>query len=218
MAELRVPTISSNQCGVLDVSFGPSELSGPSLGEPSSSPESMEVDPCSSSSLSSPACPPYSPISSSSSSPHHFLNQEFDEAVQNYHSPVLCRPTDPPQPWHGYKLVGDNIDKNVKPRHQTLERQTNSLHYFNCYAVHDHLDLSSCSDDPPKVDLRTLDVDTILPSQQDLDDLITNVAIIAGRIVHKYIPAFTKVPQLVKPHFKHIHSEQMSRKSTVVSI
>lgn len=31
MAEL---TILSNQCGVLDVSFGPSEMSGPSLGEP----------------------------------------------------------------------------------------------------------------------------------------------------------------------------------------
>ena len=30
MAELRVPTILSNQ--VFDISFGPSELSGPSLG------------------------------------------------------------------------------------------------------------------------------------------------------------------------------------------
>ena len=218
MAELRVPTISSNQCGILDVSFGPSEMSGPSLGELSSSPESMEVDPCSSSSISSPTSPPYSPISSSSSSPHHLLNKEFDETVQNYCSPVLGNPADPPQTWHGYKLVGDNIDKNVKPRNQTLDRQTQSLHYFNCYAVHDRVDLSMCSDDPPKVDLRTLDVDTILPSQQDLDDLIRSVSIIAGRIVHKYIPAFTKIPQLVKAHIKHIHSEQMSRKSKVVSI
>ena len=80
-------------------------------------------------------------------------------------------------------------------------------------AVHNRLDLSLCSDDPPKVDLQTLDVDTILSSQQNLDDLIR---IIAGRIIHKYIPAFTKIPQLVKAHTKHIYSEQMSRKSTVV--
>ena len=85
MAEL---TILSNQCGVLDVSFGPSEMSGPSLGEPSSSPESMEVDPFSSSLLSSPTNLPYSSISSS----HHLLNKEFDETVQNYCIRVLGNP------------------------------------------------------------------------------------------------------------------------------
>ena len=88
MAEL---TILSNQCGVLDVSFGPSEMSGPSLGEPSSSPESMEVDPFNSSSLSSPTNLPYSTISSSSS-PQHLLNKEFDETVQNYCIRVLGNP------------------------------------------------------------------------------------------------------------------------------
>ena len=26
------------------------------------------------------------------------------------------------QAWCGFKLVGDNIDKNVRPRHETIER------------------------------------------------------------------------------------------------
>ena len=34
-----------------------------------------------------------------------------------------------------FKLVGDNIDKNIHPRYQTIKKQTQSLHYFNCYEV-----------------------------------------------------------------------------------
>lgn len=30
-----------------------------------------------------------------------------------------------------YRLVGDNIDKNVKPRNMTSDHQTRSLHYFS---------------------------------------------------------------------------------------
>ena len=46
-----------------------------------------------------------------------------------------------------YKLVGDNIDKNVKPREMRSDHQTRSLHYFHTYAVRDRVDMSSYSDD-----------------------------------------------------------------------
>ena len=32
--------------------------------------------------------------------------------------------------WCGYKFVGDNVDKNVKPTRQRHERHGQSLHYF----------------------------------------------------------------------------------------
>jgi L1 cell adhesion molecule like protein len=51
--------------------------------------------------------------------------------------------------WHGFKLVGDNLDKNLRPRHQTSGRQTQSLHLFHYYAVHDRIDLSSAEDKAP---------------------------------------------------------------------
>ena len=42
-----------------------------------------------------------------------------------------------------YRIVGDNIDKNIKPRNMTSDHQTRSLHYFHAYAVRDRIDLSS---------------------------------------------------------------------------
>ena len=43
--------------------------------------------------------------------------------------------------WYGYKLIGDNIDKNVKPRNMTSDNQTVSLHYFHSYSVLDRVNL-----------------------------------------------------------------------------
>lgn len=51
--------------------------------------------------------------------------------------------------WVGYKFVGDNIDKNIKPRYECHERRGQSLHYFHGYAVKDRIDLSKFSNTPP---------------------------------------------------------------------
>ncbi len=48
--------------------------------------------------------------------------------------------------WSGFKIVGDNIDKNVRPSFQRLTHQTKSLHFFHSYAVKDRVNLSSASD------------------------------------------------------------------------
>ena len=61
----------------------------------------------------------------------------------------------------GYKIVFDNIDKNVKPRH--VNRQTRSLHYVHAYAVKDHIDFSAVSNEL-RGEVNVLDV---LPDCQD---------------------------------------------------
>ena len=48
--------------------------------------------------------------------------------------------------WCGFKVVGDNIDKNIRPSFHRLQHQTQSLHYFHCYAVKDRVDLSDLPD------------------------------------------------------------------------
>ena len=45
--------------------------------------------------------------------------------------PAICSPVP------GFKMVIDNIDKTVKPRNQTIDAQTQSLHYVQVYAVKD---------------------------------------------------------------------------------
>jgi len=84
--------------------------------------------------------------------------------------------------------------------------------------IHDRLKLSTYSDDPPDIHLKALDTNIILPSQQEIGDLIPKMAIIAGQIIHKFIPGFTEILYLSKQHIKHSYSQQMSSKSTVVSV
>ena len=69
----------------------------------------------------------------------------------------------------GVKLVIDNIDKTIKPRHMTLESQTTSLNYVQAIAIKDRIDYSFLSD---KIDPeRESDLYDILPNGDDYDSL-----------------------------------------------
>ena len=64
--------------------------------------------------------------------------------------------TDLSPSWVGFKIVGDNINKTVCPRHQTLSSRTQSLYYFHAFAVQDRIDASNMSDSKPNLDLSSL--------------------------------------------------------------
>lgn len=117
---------------------------------------------------------------------------------------------------HGVKVVGDNVDKNVRPRHQTIEKQTQSLHYFNCYACLDRVDLSGLSDITPVVDIKSIDIKVVLPSSEDVDQLLSNFAVLATRILVEHVPALAKFSGITTDHIKHQHYKEMSTKSKVV--
>ena len=70
--------------------------------------------------------------------------------------------------WKGYKLVGDNLDKNVRPSFQRYDKKTNSLHYFHYYAVLDHINLFSLSE---SVQSTQLDLTQLLVKQDDIHQL-----------------------------------------------
>lgn len=45
----------------------------------------------------------------------------------------------------GYKIVGDNIDKNIRASFQRIDHQTKSVHYFHIFAAKDRIDFSGLS-------------------------------------------------------------------------
>jgi hypothetical protein len=47
-----------------------------------------------------------------------------------------------------FKIVIDNVDKSVKPRHETSEHHNQSLHYVHGYAVKDRINVSGLDDSP----------------------------------------------------------------------
>lgn len=133
-----------------------------------------------------------------------------------------CAVSSPPQLleqpiWHGFKLVGDNIDKNVRRRHQTIDRSTQSLHYFNTFAVEDRIDFSGLSELRPNISLNDMSPEQLLPSHDDLSNLLANLGVLVSHILTEHLPAMKHLAPAVDKHIKHKYYSQMSKASVVVS-
>ena len=82
--------------------------------------------------------------------------------------------------WPGFKLVGDNIDKNFRPSFQRYYNSTNSMHAFHVYAVQDRIDFSSYSDINPD---RSIDVTKLLITKADINQFKDNAVVLLSRYV-----------------------------------
>ena len=119
------------------------------------------------------------------------------------------------QPTSGLKLVIDNIDKTVKPRHQRIDAQTQSLHYIQVYAVKDRIDYTSLSHSPPPAGKPVYD---LIPSTDVYQKLKSNFKEIVVRILVKHISYFSEdFKGLTKLHIPHKYSSEMAKKSEIVS-
>ena len=116
-----------------------------------------------------------------------------------------------------FKIVGDNIDKHVKPREMRIDAQASSLHYFNIYAVQDRLDVSSLPDDAALPALPSVRYEDVLPNHDDDIALKTNFAVLIGRVLKKHMPFFATYGSGLESHIKHVYYKEMAQKSKVVS-
>ena len=82
--------------------------------------------------------------------------------------------------WKGYKMVGDNVDKNIRRSFQRVDRSTFSLHYFHSFAVLDRIDFSSLSDAPVA---KTIHLKELLPTLSDISYLKNTFTILISRYV-----------------------------------
>ena len=146
----------------------------------------------------------------------------------------------------GYKIIGDNIDKNVHSRFHTLASPTKSLHYFHAYAVKDRIDTSKFSDIPPSIP-NEVEITAILPTPQTNTNLREVFEVLVARSVFKlhgckdgvmyvvlcdlaitcenpyrilvsHVPVLAKYRSDVTWHIPHKFSSEMSLESEIVSI
>lgn len=121
----------------------------------------------------------------------------------------------------GYKLVGDNFDKNVKARYiRHSSHQNRSLHFFHVCAIEDRIDFShipnqhphGCLNSPRK---RAL---ALLPSTKDDNSLRKNFAILLSRLLYSNMKFFRfTFDGAVNWHITHTYSKEMASKSKIVS-
>lgn len=93
------------------------------------------------------------------------------------------------QPRPGYKIVIDNIDKNIKPRNMRVYAMTKSLHYVRIYSVKERIDFGKLSDVPPSGEKCLYD---ILPTTDDYEKLKTNFSVHVAHVMVEYIPFFSE--------------------------
>ena len=117
---------------------------------------------------------------------------------------------------YGYVLAGDNLDRNTRPRHQTLESRTHSMHWFNAVAVKDRIDISTLPDVIPTC-TTSESIEPFLLNSADCTQIINNISVLVGRLLVEHVPGFA-VSALVKPHIDHRYSVQMATKSQTVNV
>lgn len=67
----------------------------------------------------------------------------------------------------GYKLVGDNVDILIKPRHSTISDGNKDLHYYNCMAVKNRVSGNHPEAEQPMGTVDSVPWSKYLPTAED---------------------------------------------------
>ena len=78
----------------------------------------------------------------------------------------------------GFVIVGDNIDKNVRPSFQRGDFQSESWHCFHSYAVANRVDVTHLSNNTPSAIVTS---DSVLPTKDDLLEIYKDFEVLVSR-------------------------------------
>jgi L1 cell adhesion molecule like protein len=172
------------------------------------------------------SAPQFSPITSSDNSSINESATTSIELTCNGHPPITHsispEPVSEPSATNAilsYKITGDNLDLNVRPRFMRLKRyQTQSLHLFHSYAVKDRIDTSGMDDVNEHLCLPSPEilVKSLLPTREDDDALRENIEVLIARTLVQHLNFFeTSFKDIVPCHIPHSYEAEMSKKSEV---
>jgi L1 cell adhesion molecule like protein len=117
-----------------------------------------------------------------------------------------------------YVVVSDNIDKTINPRHMTIDRQRQSLHYMHMYAALDRVSCATFESSSRLGDVMCLTTCAFLPTVEDSKQLYANYATLLARLVVEKMPYFSIFKDCVVSHIPHRYTEEMQQKSSVVPL
>ena len=142
-------------------------------------------------------------------------NMEVDEEM------TVTTDKDIVSEWNGFHIIGDNLDKNIKPRFLRVDHHSQSLHFFHLFALKDLINLSGFSNEPNQyfgVQTEELPFENLLPSTTDYQSLISNFGVLVARVLVAHIPYFkTTFDDVIVNHIQHEHRIEMSKKSQTVN-
>ena len=117
-----------------------------------------------------------------------------------------------------FQIIGDNVDLQQKPSHQSVNRKCKEHHWFQIMAVRNRVSGAHLPNDHPKADIQSLHLSTFLPSVEDCTHLHRELVILASRVLVDKLPCFKYLQEVVPTHIPHQYSSQMMKKSEMVSM
>lgn len=114
-------------------------------------------------------------------------------------------------------MVWDNIQKHIRVRNQSKDKQNNMILWANAYAVKNRIQ-EDLQYPQLTVHARDLPMSTYFHTSEDILTLKDRMVVLVSRILVKHVPHFTKYYRdVVQWHIKHKYSEQMKVKNETVS-
>ncbi len=101
------------------------------------------------------------------------------------------------------KLVGDNVDKNVKVRDMRSDHRGAMVHMYSMLVVKSRVQSAGLSTASRASNLTDCSVLDFLPSQHDLDKIRGDLVILVSRILCKYIKSLKPLLSSVDKHITH---------------
>ena len=114
-------------------------------------------------------------------------------------------------------IIGDNWDKNVKPRDMRENNQVKSLHHFHSVATVSRIETLHMDDKKPLGNVKDIPISDFLPSSEDCNTLCDNYVILIARVITENFKYFSYFRDCVPKHILHEYSSQMAQKTTAVS-
>ena len=114
-------------------------------------------------------------------------------------------------------IIGDNWDKNIRPRDMRSKNQVKSLHLFHVIAVVSHIKTLHLNDTQSTGNVRDIPIADFLPSIKDCTAICDNYVVIIARVITENIKHFSSLHDCVPMHIHHEYSAKMSLKTAVVS-
>lgn len=144
------------------------------------------------------------------------MGEGYDQPLREWQTSVSKAESE--SDCYTYIIVGDNIDKRIAPRNMRLENQVQSLHYFNAYAVLSRVKILHLDDTKPLGDIKDLPVSIFLLSPEDCSVLRNNYVVHISRILVHHLPFLKQFKKYVLQHIEHTYSDEMKKKSNIVSL
>ncbi len=106
----------------------------------------------------------------------------------------------------------------VKVRDMRMDNPNQMHQFFHVIGIQDRIDTSLLDNTAPRADVGSLGVHDFVPSCDDLKRLKQDITVLVSRIIVSGFREFFFMRGAVPEHIAHVHSQEMSQRSTVVCL